>query len=288
MGAKVICDAVGLPQSPGYYSLYANIPTGRSGSIQVDGTVGHLGHNPFKFEYLILSILLRVSYGQDLCVVCHGSRDRLGIFTKGESWLHHKELDLLIRQDPHDFESFGMNQAAYQKLLDNLATVRKLNINHLAIRACRIGNDRQYLKKLAFVLGANSVSAPTLKTAYLKPRLYGVTNDTQRKMFTTAFPIAFDVPLSSNAKVTLGSYELSKTQFKAGIAADAEATLGQFYRDNFPGTATPTRKQLEDGTEGFPMHGLCVPGNSHKFYFPKDPRYVSHLTNVTNCRFAFI
>ena len=53
MGAKVICDAVGLPQSPGYYSLYGKIPTSRSESIQVDGTVGHLGQNPLDRKSVV-------------------------------------------------------------------------------------------------------------------------------------------------------------------------------------------------------------------------------------------
>jgi hypothetical protein len=290
MGAKVICDKAGLPQSPDYYTMFGTIPVSKSESIKVDGKVGHIGENPFTLRNLVYAILLRASYGNDLCIVCHGNRDRVGILTKGESWLHHYELNVLNRNDPSDHGVFGMEKTAYANLLDDLGKVRALQLNHIAIRACRVGQDRQFLKKFGYLFGANSVSAPTLKTAYLKPRYYGVTNPEHRKIFNTAFPKTFEVPVSTpaTAKVILGAYQYSKTQFKAGVAADADSTLRQFYSDNFPGSPTPTKKQLDDSAEGFPMHGLCVQGETNRFYFPKDPRYVSHLTMVSNCRHAFL
>lgn len=51
------------------------------------------------------------------------------------------------------------------RLIDNLVAIRKLRMPHLAIRACRVGMNKELMKYTAMMFGAKSVSAPVAKTA---------------------------------------------------------------------------------------------------------------------------
>ncbi len=57
------------------------------------------------------------------------------------------------------------DSATAQILQGDLRAVRQLRIGHLAVRACRVGQNPEFMRMLGRLFGAESVSAPKLRTA---------------------------------------------------------------------------------------------------------------------------
>lgn len=84
-----------------------------------------------------------------------------------------------------DYLKIGKEWGEY--LMDEFAAIRKLKMNHLAIRACRIGQNRDFMRFLGMLFGARSVSAPRLRTASVLGNASVIkmpTNDKDRKSLT--------------------------------------------------------------------------------------------------------
>lgn len=58
-----------------------------------------------------------------------------------------------------------VNKQTGEQLMDSLIRIRELKLNHLAVRACRVGENPDFMRILGRLFGAKRVSAPKLRTA---------------------------------------------------------------------------------------------------------------------------
>jgi hypothetical protein len=266
-----------------YYALYRTVPLASGQSLGLTGSV--LENVPFTLQYLCDSILRYCKAGDNIAIACHGNNHSVGIRPKLGLWLDCAAIDLIAIPDEFKAQRLGMDKEPYMALYRSLEKVRNLGLGHIALRACRIGQSRRFLKKFAMLLGADSISAPVTKTMYSKPVIYGNEKGaTEGKWFRSDYHYYADVPLKEpGLKAVLGTSKIKKSEFKAGLSVDKETTLWKFHKENFPGPITPTVQQI-NLQETLPIHGLCVPGHPGKYYFPNDPRYLQSLTMVTCLR----
>jgi hypothetical protein len=87
----------------------------------------------------------------------------------------HQPYAKYVSLAPKKYEQFATESpAAYLKIKDSvtaqmlqgdLRAIRQKGIGHLAVRACRIGQNPDFMQMLGRLFGAESVSAPKLRTA---------------------------------------------------------------------------------------------------------------------------
>ena len=67
-----------------------------------------------------------------------------------------------------------VNKVVGEQLIDSLVRIRELKLNHLAIRACRIGQSTEFMGFLGRLFGVKRVSAPKLRTAAIAGSRAGI------------------------------------------------------------------------------------------------------------------
>lgn len=183
-----------------------------------------------------------------------------------------------------------INKYASELLMDDFAAVRSLRINHLAIRACRVGESVEFMKILGRLFGAKTVSAPKLKTAAVIGAAGGFTNRVIRDDLRGAFYDAtkklkhgiggthmYQYPSRRNAaEPWIVSFQYQKvTSIKFAlfnfVASHTEA-LAEFLRVTANYDAS-----LAQVAVIIAFHALQGPNN---LIFPREPEYVKNLTFV--------
>lgn len=278
MATKAFIDGdgkTGLPMAAGYYANYPVVVTGKSSSITVDRTIP-VFTKKFSLSNLVDLMLAHVKNGDNVVICCHGAPGRIGIYRNSVNWLWEQHLDLILSGKDSAAGALGMEPAQYAKFLEKLDQIVALRIQHLAIRACNVGKDRGFTKKLGILFGAKSVSAPTLRTAYITADLGELKNEKDLKRdYKYWFPVPLSLP---QYKFVIASRPVSDVLYETVLASDSHDGAGVFLADNFHGVLRPYQ-----GQKNIHLHGWCVPGSPGKFYFPKDPRYTSHIAYISNC-----
>ena len=167
-------------------------------------------------------------------------------------------------------------------LNDYIQQVRRLCPAVLAIRACRIGNNREYLTKLARLLNIHAISAPLQRDFFGVDRNPvvgpppGLTYDqTVEKVKKVAKPLG-DPP----NRVLMTFQPLADHKFQ--VTTIAESTQGMV---NFLNGAFRFKKRVTSWTpqEGVVIYGVMKAG---KYYiFPGLPGYQDLFLNFANPHF---
>lgn len=186
-----------------------------------------------------------------------------------------------------------IDKFASEMLMDDFAAVRNLRINHLAIRACRVGESVEFMKILGRLFGAKTVSAPRLRTAAVIGAATGFTDRVIRDDLRGAFYEAakklkhgiggthmYQYPNRRNpAEPLIVSFQYQKvTAIKFAlfnfVASHPEA-LAEFLRAtaNFDAAMAQVA-----GVGVIAFHALQGP---NALIFPREPEYVQNLTFVT-------
>jgi hypothetical protein len=281
MGTKVFVATNkdhGLPWAIGYYAWVKSHAINKSTYISNDNVISC---DPFTLSNVLKKINQFASYGDNIILCCHGTTMKLGLspFKGAPKWMEEAHLDLLAEGSDKAAVRFGYSEAEWTEFMNDLDKVCQKGLNHIAIRACRIGKNKRFIKKFARLLFARSVSAPTLRVAYINSDVRQLNTDADLKTLKQNYPLFFDIPTSKpNSKLILGSRKLSNTVYDVQMGYDNADTVLTFLKDNFPGPPAITK-----GQKYAYMHGLVVPESPHKFYFPLDPRYLSSLTYIDGC-----
>lgn len=265
-----------------YYQTFRFVPISH-GSYVCAGRVYINETQKFTMFNLVNAMESRVKTGDDLLIACHGNRHAISLRPGTGLWLDNAAIEMMLNPDSSQAAKFGMSKDDYISMITKLEKIQKLRIDHIALRACRIGNDRKFLQNFGRLFGARSVSAPTLRTMYSKPVYFGseTTGKKGEHMFRTMYMNYFDVPLRwmPQKKTVLGTTKTAHSAFKSGFYIEGRDVFRQFLTENMPDHTTPTKAQ-ENMEEPTPIHGFCVPGDPSKFYFPKDPRYSNAMAWV--------
>jgi hypothetical protein len=268
----------GLPWAVGYYLFVKNHAINKSTCISTDGVVQC---DVFSLSNLLKKINQYASYGDNIILCCHGTPTKLGLspFKGAPKWMEEEHLDLLASGSEEARIRFGYSEKEWEEFMNDLDKVCQKNLNHIAIRACRIGKNKRFIKKFAKLLFARSVSAPTLRVAYINSDVRQLKSDTDLKELKSHYPMLFEIPTSKpNSKLILGSRKISDSVYDVQMGYDNADTILTFYKDSFPEPVT-----IMKGQKYAYLHGMVVPEAPHKFYFPLDPRYLSSLTYVDGC-----
>ena len=274
MGAKCFIngdETLGLPWATDYYARYETHAIGRGATIK---RARYLDYKPFSFLNFIDAIKRNVQTGDDVLICCHGARRALGLFPakSGSDWMSLEFARRMASLDESLSTAMGLSDTEWEKLTDDIMAIRKLKISHLAIRACNIGNNPELMKNLGRVIGAKSVSGPTLRTAYINTDVIQISGDSDLLKYKAEYPQHFQIPSRIQGKLVLASKKLKRSRYKCVLLTDSAATVADFLVENFPSMPI-----LGKSAKYLTLHGLIVPEAPHKFYFPLDPRYLSHI-----------
>jgi hypothetical protein len=75
-----------------------------------------------------------------------------------------KHDTLFATESPDTYLKIG-DAGLAQLLQGDLAGIRRKGMGHLAVRACRVGQNKDFMRFLGLLFGAKTVSAPKLRTA---------------------------------------------------------------------------------------------------------------------------
>jgi hypothetical protein len=292
MGAKVFIDCAehGMPWAVEYY---ARQEVHRTSATTTTKRAKFVDYKPFHFCNLADAIVRNCHPGDDVIIVCHGARHRLGLYPSKSCgfWMNSNFIHRMSLKDPDLSGPMGLSDAEYESLTDQLMKIYNLKLNHVMLQACRIGNDSNFLRDFGYTFHAKSISAPKLRTAYINTQVYLASTDAQRDKFRRAYPLFFEIPTRNRGKLILASKMISRSQYDVTMLSDSWETLTSFLVDNFP--SMPFLGDLKKSMLGnaidlftgttptiLPLHGFVVPDAPHKFYFPNDPRYAAAITFV--------
>ncbi len=267
-----------ISNAAAYYQCFRHLPITSSSNMWADRVYIKMGES-FTLLNLVRNMDGRVKFGDDLLIACHGNRHSISLRPGAGLWLDNAAIEMMLNPSSDQAAIMNLSKADYIDMITQIEKIRALKIDHIALRACRIGNDRKFLTNFAKLFGARSISAPLTRTMYAIPVYFGAETDkTGEHLFRSTYMNYFDIPLRymPQKKTVLGTRRIAHSSFKAGFWIEKRDIFRQFLIENMPDhtTPSPAQEKLEEPT---PIHAFCVPGNSNKYYFPKDPRYGQSL-----------
>lgn len=187
-----------------------------------------------------------------------------------------------------------VNKGVGEQLVDSLIAIREKRLNHLAVRACRIGQSTEFMRLLGRLFGVKRVSAPKLRTAAIagarsgiitvppemkaqflelaKRFQHGVNGD---HVYTYPHP-ARHLGVKDPLVVQFTVVPSGKTTFVTSVfgASEPEAAF-EFFRLTAGYTALPSEVRAS-GVIAF--HALQGPNS---LIFPGEPAYLQNMSFVT-------
>jgi hypothetical protein len=179
-------------------------------------------------------------------------------------------------------------------LMVDLKQVRSYKIPHLAIRACRVGQNKDLMKYVGMMFGAQSVSAPKLKTASIVGPLKAIKMVEAEKQ--AAFAKAFQKVKHGQGGTHV--YEYPNPFNKFGIGEPLRMTFQsvfagrcRFYLQYVRASEDETISEFLWKTAGYtelmtPVRAAgyvalhALDGPNHRLIFPMEREYLTHMTFV--------
>jgi hypothetical protein len=187
-----------------------------------------------------------------------------------------------------------VSKAVGEQLMDSLVAIREKKLNHLAIRACRVGQSTEFMQLLGRLFGVKRVSAPKLRTAAIAgPRAGIITVNPEAKaqflqlvkrfqhgvngdhVYTHPHP-ARHLGVTDPLVVQFTVVPAGKTTFVTSAfgASEPEAAF-EFFRLTAGYTALP-REVMASGVIAF--HALQGPTS---LIFPGEREYLQNMSFVS-------
>lgn len=288
-------DETEFPWAAAYFQYLPVEPLGSLGTMAVDDYASM----PPTLEDLVTQLSARrgwKSYGDRIMLVTHGTPSAiyLTLNVTKEKALRERDLDILIRMVESGKEEdlkactahFDDDPTLMKELRDNIKKVQRQCMSALVIRACRIGQNRSYLTKLARLLNAHHVNAP------LNRDFFGVDKNPHVGRFEmNGKPATFEELAKKASKVArpmgdppnrllMTFVPMADHKFAITTAAESEKAVVNFLNESFC-----FRKPVVSWQ---PAKGLVVYGvqNGKHHVFPRFAGYQALFTNVTNPHFV--
>lgn len=284
-----------LPEAKAYWALGPQEPLG-----------GGLG-NVFVYEHfdvaldpesngnLYLAHLLNLfncedyfNYGGSHLLVGHGTNEaiNLGLSKESPAVLRLKDLVLLCKymnDEATDEQIEKKFKVVAMNMYDIIARFHMMSLRHLAIRACNIGNNDQYLLKLAELLNVSSISAPIRRDFFSAINPMQVTLDTFN---AKAHKVYNSYIMGSGEDLLMLNFEKGSkpTRFKTHAVATSEKAVNDFYAANFK-FRSPVKFKWK---MTLPIFGINKNHNRMPLVpiFPAHPEYTQYLKVLTNPKFV--
>lgn len=279
---------------PGVLDYFEQFPSETLGNV-----LGKGGSFPVQFfckdphlslegigKYLVTNCHTRSS----AVIVCHGKPTELMIplGTGSRQSINKKTMELLSRvvDDPVNCDYDGIAATcgftsekqleSYDNLIGYFSEIRRLNLRHVAFRACNVGQDFDFLIQAQSLFGCDSVSAPVKRDffAKLKPKIIG---PAEMDKLIRKFPNAY-VYGAPNARVYITYKMTGYASAEIGFKADSEQAIRQFMKAKFQ---FDEENQYKRG-DTIALHGLWNDNIAPYFFFPQDPGYTKLLRTYTN------
>ena len=164
----------------GWYTSNPVEPIGKGSNVTVKNTVllDNSDSNPATLEDFLDAIIQKND--KQVVIVCHGSEESLAIplFKGTQLGAWKQNITRLLSDHPSEKDGikapvfkdedvfYGENVAAATRLRGKMNQVRKMNLEHVAFRACDMGVKVETLEAFRDFFGAASVSAPQLLDSY--------------------------------------------------------------------------------------------------------------------------
>ncbi len=285
-----------LPEAGPYWSLRPTEPLGPGlGSVIVKEGFD------VKID-LMLSHLLNLfdpdswtDHGDTHVVVGHGTNEamNLGLSDEYTKVLRLKDLQQLIKFVKGDVPDKVIETKYHvdaSALLEKLDRFSFLSLNHLAIRACNIGNNDAYLRALAELLNVKSISAPIRRDFFTAISPMHVTKKTFMEKAHKVYNcfIIGDKDAKGNATgddLMMLNFEKGDkpTRFITHAVATTEEAVNRFFRENFT-FAAPIKFQFG---MAIPLYGINF--NHQRMplipLFPTHPKFTSFIKVIENPKF---
>jgi hypothetical protein len=175
----VIVDTAAQPAGWNYYTQQGSIiePLGNGQSLHLTASDARAvsGLTLMNIVRGVFEELVGTGEQCNLVVVCHANTEDLLIpVSPGSSvQLTPETMQMLtfwgeqLHNDRLRAEALGISEVELRELLDMCAIIREDKlIQHLAIRACRLGQNFQCILQFIEILGCQSISVPLVKDAY--------------------------------------------------------------------------------------------------------------------------
>ncbi|HQR42549.1 MAG TPA: hypothetical protein PLX97_07685 [Gemmatales bacterium] len=231
------------------------------------------------------AITMNCVKGDSVVIVCHGTPTDLMIPMGAGSKIavNHKTLALLnqVLVDPmtdrydqigHELGFDSMAKLDhFDKLVNYFIEIRKLQLRHVAYRACRIGQDLEFLAESQTLFGCKNVSAPLKRDffAQVTPKLMS-TRDIDALIRKHPDGYVFGKP----GKRIYISYKMTgHSSADIGFKMESVDAVKDFMAAKFKFN---DEKQYKKGGK-IALHGLWNEGAAPYFYFPTDVGYFSNL-----------
>ena len=270
-------------------------------------------------------------YNPDIVIYSHGMVTKSSKTTglslvldqkKGKELTRHI-VDLLINDEGRSAQErrklLGLSELDMKTIDGFLTDIQVCSMTHLAFRACNIGNDPEYMLRIAKLFNAKFVSAPMQRDFFTKVDFYRVSNEHMDKLVETGSKLktfeekAAQIAAAKGKKkakiVEQGLTFYGAGQHRAAIFVQAKShstfnTLGMatspeavelLYKDRFS-FQRPVRFIVDDffgdlsAEKGQPpemkgrtmgLFGLSR-GIGDVIKFPKDPAYSQLIRVVKN------
>jgi hypothetical protein len=267
-------DASAHPAAAPFYAKFPKEPTASGSFITVDRAYEISG---ITFESLLDNISQKAARGGDVLVVSHGTAYGLSLKLTGGAHFKigdHGAMESLLTDSTSDAASrLQLSEAQVTKLRDKLGKVQDLNINHLALRACKVGSYDTTLNLIKKLFGAASVSAPQKRDAYffLDPASLGyVTLESQWTAWARDYPLN---PIEGTSPkrfcIRAKEHDDGTHTFSTKNLAESADAVTQWVQAHWYGaeTFTYTRGSIA-------LHAMW----NDPLFYPKDTDYTANLT----------
>ena len=287
-------DQYEFPWATGYFDRKPFEPLGSAGIMCADSSVP-VDPTLTALLYALLDQPGWVAYGQKVMFVTHGTPKAIALKLQSRTGkaLLADDLDVLIKlADSPGGEAdiakaakhFNADKDFLEMLYDDLSSVRKNCISLLAIRACRIGNNRAYLQKLARLLNVHTISAPLQRDFFgldTNPHLGPPPGATFDQIAAKVAKMSTPMGLPAPDRVLMTLTPMAEHKFSVTTLAESAKGMTMFLNSAFQFRMPFTTWTPRDGVV---IYGVVKPGG---FYvFPGMKGYAGLFVNVPNPRFV--
>lgn len=284
-------DTSAHPRAVDYYQMFHSEPIGASGAIPVDGIEGIAR---LTLEALLDGILRRVGRNENIVIVSHGQDIGLALpLVVGPPSTPRARAEALgmlgsdretvfdgMMAPPVSVEQIQQSThlAADQitRLRQKMNSVRALQLNHVALRACNIGTWGNALSTIRAFFGSRAISGPDIRDTFGSLNFGTPTTDARVwQSWERGHPDAFVEGSSPNRVGLHTTTPTARHAYTLSAIADSSAAVRAWASRHLLGGSSATY------TSGaVPYHGLFnmsrAPGQS-PIYFSGDASFRSHI-----------
>ncbi len=290
----VVVDRNAQPEGWMYYTQPGIIsePMGNGQSLSL--TAGDANHcDNMSLLRIVRGLFDKVGGTKEkvnLLIVCHATTDELLIrlTDKSKAELTPKNLQLLtfwgeqLNDNKLRAQSLGISREDLEEILDYTAILREdQNIGHLAIRACRLGQNFEAIQQFIELFGCQSISVPIQKDAYsaflckgfFKPSEIDAAIARLKSVLGNDAPQVFEKVIAGKTQRLLWYIERREhSRFKLYTLPESLEVYQAFLNERIHVASMRSRAALNQ-----PAYFHALSDGERKFFFQPDPKFTNNL-----------